>query len=234
MQFLIIFLIVFVLMIGFNIAGSLLARRYVDNLNRLQYEDPQGCLKKLEGFPAKFLLPGYNRELVKADIYARINDETNLKATFEKLNAYADKKHSMLNIRDKAMVYQKQLSYALYKHDQTTAHLLNTKLQALKTNKHVDDLTNRLIDESNTCVQVYIDHNYAYLDKAKQHVDSLDNKVVSGIMHYRMAYLYHTRNDQNHVKTHLEKATTLLKGSELENVIQQVNQNHGLLDTVAI
>ena len=234
MQFIVIFLIVFVLMIGFNVAGSLMARRYVDNLNRLQYEDPQGCLKKLEGFPAKILLPGYNRELVKADIYARINDEANLNSTFEKLNGYAEKKHSLLSIRDKAMVYQKQLSYALYKHDRTTAHLLNSKLQALKANKHVDDLTKRLIDESNTCVQVYIDHNYAYLDKAKQQVDSVDNKVVSGIMHYRMAYLYHTRNDQNHVKDHLDKATALLKDSELENVMKQVNQDHGLLDTVAI
>ena len=112
--------------------------------------------------------------------------------------------------------------------------MLNSKLQALKANKHVDDLTKRLIDESNTCVQVYIDHNYAYLDKAKQQVDSVDNKVVSGIMHYRMAYLYHTRNDQNHVKDHLDKATALLKGSELENVMKQVNQDHGLLDTVAI
>ena len=109
MQFIVIFLIVFVLMIGFNVAGSLMARRYIDNLNRLQYEDPQGCLKKLEGFPAKILLPGYNRELVKADIYARINDEVNLNSTFEKLNGYVEKKHSLLSIRDKAMVYQKQL-----------------------------------------------------------------------------------------------------------------------------
>lgn len=234
MQFLIIFLIVFVLMIGFNIAGSLLARRYVDQLNRLQYENPQACLAKLDGFVAKILLPGFNRELVKADIYARLDDTTNLKATFDKLNGYTQKKHSLLSTRDKAIVYQKQLSYALYTHDATNAHALLDQLKALKNGKHVDDLTTRLIDESNACVNVYIDHNYAYLDKGGQTIASSDNKIVQGIWHYRLAYLYHTKNDTTNMKKHLESAQNLLKGSDLENVINQIVINHAMLDTVAI
>ena len=234
MQFLIIFAIVFVLMIGFNIAGSLMARRYVDKINRLQYEDPKACLEKLNGVIAKILLPGFNRELVKADIYARLDDQTNLKVSFDKLNGYAEKKHSLLSIRDKAIVYQKQLSYALYKHDASTAHDLNDKLKALKDGKHVDDLTTRLIDESNACVNVYIDHNYAYLDKGGKTIASSDNKVVQGIWHYRLAYLYHTKHDLTNQKSHLEKAKELLKDTDLEKVIEQVCNDPAMLNSVAI
>lgn len=234
MEFVIIFIIVFILMIGFNMAGSLMARRYVDNLNKLQYEDPQACLKKLNKWPAKLLLPGYNRELVKADIYARLDDQTNLKITFDKLTHYAQKKHSLLSTRDKAIVYQKQLSYALYKHDATTAHQLNDQLKQLKQTKNVDDLTNRLIDESNVCVNIYIDHNYAYIDKGKQAIDDTDNKVVQGIWHYRLAYLYYTKHDQTNVDKHLSKTVDLLTDSDLYPVIQQVKANPQMLETVAI
>lgn len=222
-----------IFLIGINLLATKFSTGYVKNMIDYQYENPQLCLKKLNNPFAKIVIPSYQRTMLKLNSLSSLNDTNALESEFETINAKINKKSSLLAPREKVMLLQKEISFYIYSRKEAKVHEVNAMIQALDNDK-LDKFSKQLIEEANICTQIYIDHNFSYLEKAKQTIAQSKNSIVQGIWHYRLAYLYHVKNASKECNDHFNKAYELLKDSDVKASIEPVKSNFELIDTIAI
>lgn len=221
-----------IFLVGINLLATKFSTGYVKNMIDYQYENPQLCLKKLNNPFAKMVIPSYQRTMLKLNALSTLNDTNALEKEFETLNTKITKK-SLLATREKVMLLQKEISFYIYWRKKEKVHEVNAMIQALDNDK-LDKFSKQLIEEANVCTQIYIDHNFSYLEKAKQTISQSKNSIVQGIWHYRLAYLYHVKKATKECNDHFDKAYELLKDSDVKASIEPVKSNFELIDTIAI
>lgn len=228
-----ILIVTIVLIVGLNMFITNKSRKYMNTLIEQQTSNPNEALRKLNKWHSKLLIPYYQRTVMYINCYSLLDDKEHLIAKFNEFNTKSQSKRSLATVRDKAMIYQKEISYYIHQNDSNNAKVVNGLLQDLK-DQTKDQFTLSLINESNDCIQIYLDHNFAYIDKGKQTINDSDNNVFKGIWHYRLAYLYHIKNVTKETTTHLTKAHSLLKDSELYPLVNEVTKNHQLIETTIL
>ena len=227
----VVLIITVVIIVGLNMWVTNRSRRYMNQLIEQQTSNPQVALTKLNKWYNKLLIPYYQRSAMQMNCYSALNEDDKLEQLFDSFNKKVQSKRTLVTVRDKAMVYQKEISHYIHHKNSDKAKAVNHCMQALQSN---DEFTNSLINESNDCIQIYLDHNFAYLDKGKQIVTNHDNSVFKGIWHYRLAYLYWIKNASKEVNHHLNLAKSLLKESEIYPLVEKVAKNYTLFDTTIL
>lgn len=203
-----------------------LRERSATEIEKLLATDPARCAERLENnklFRTVFRKPVI--ELWKLQAYMLLGQDDRIEATLDALVKMR------LEPRDKLEYYQQSLSYyaVIGKYDEAVKVCDDLHRFIIKAKAQYIEPYASILDEADTIVGVYVEHNTALIKKLIGKAEHTKNNISRGITQFRIAKLAYYKGDKQLLDTYLNRSEENLKGTAYEEIIEQAKIEPSIL-----
>lgn len=203
-----------------------LRERSAAEIERLLVTDPALCAERLENnklFRTVFRRPVI--ELWKLSAYMQLGQNEKIEAAIKKLNSLH------LEPRDRLELYQQSLSYyALVGKNEEALASRDALRQFIRKAKAQDtEPYSSMLDEADTIIGVYVEHNTALIKKLIGKAEHTKNDMSRGILQYRIAKLAYYKGDEKLLETYLSRAGKNLSRTAYAEIIERAKADPSVL-----